>query len=202
MLVAIYATWIAWHPPMPPAPQAPIHIAIPDLQPLESGKWRIITHRMVWKKAVDDMKKRLLDSGFKTTLIEKREPVELHAFDDPRIVDSFKKAGKIKAGWEKKGIDADVLKYKDDDGKTMFKVGLGRFYLSEYAQRTERQIKKLKKPYNYARRTVVIPSYRFVFPAVSKNEAKILWKRLQNIGVGEPVMIQAAEFDKLYGALQ
>jgi len=173
-------------------------MTIPETQSLELGPWRVISRRMVWKKAVDGMQKRLLDAGLKAEVIQKREPVELHAFDDPRIFEKESEAGKVKAMWQKLGIEADVLKHLTKDDQHVFKVGLGRFYMSEYAEAMQEELKKTQKPYHYERRMVSIPSYHFVFPPMTKGEAEIIWKRLQNIGIADPVIIQQSEFKKLY----
>jgi hypothetical protein len=190
--------WFAWNPPIAQTSINSVSIPIPNIKPLDAGPWRVITRRMVWKQGVDDMEERLLDAGLKPEIIQKREPTELHAFDDPRIFQSFGEASKVKAMWNKLGIDADVLNHLTKDDKPVFKVGLGRFYLIEYAQRMQEKLKKTKLPYIYEQRTVTIPGYRFVFPAMSKDEAEILWKRLQDMGVGDPVVIQQQEFEKLY----
>ncbi|MDQ6954537.1 MAG: hypothetical protein Q9M20_03750 [Mariprofundaceae bacterium] len=191
-------TWQAWNPPEIQTQLRQNRLLIPDIQAPEETLWRVVTRRMVWKQAVADMKNRLLKEGFEPEQIQRREPVELHAFDDPRTFKTQAEARKVKAMWEEKGIEADVLKHQTDNNKSVFKVGLGRFYISEYAERTQDQIKKTKQAYSYERRTIRIPSYHFVFPAMHQDKAESLWKRLQNIGVTDPVIVQQREFDKLY----
>jgi len=196
--IAIALTWLAWNPPAAQHTITRVHMPIPDIQNLEAGPWRVITRRMVWKTGVDSMQKRLLNAGFNPQLISKREPVELHAFDDPGIFLTESEAYKVKAKWRELGIEADVLHHLTKDDEQVFKVGLGRFYMSEYAESMQEELKRTKQPYNYERRTVNIPSYHFVFPAMTKSEAQVLWKHLQNMGIADPVIIQASEFEKLY----
>jgi len=196
--VASGLTWQAWNPPNLPTQPKQSYLAVPDMPIAEAVLWRVISRRMVWKQAVDDMEKRLLKEGFEPEIIQRREPVELHTFDDPRTFKTRSEAEKVKARWEKLGIDADLLRHQDEGGKSDFKVGLGRFYISEYAETMQENIKKTLQAYNYERRTVRIPSYRFAFPAMSKSQAENLWKRLQNTGVTDPVIIQKSKFDKLY----
>jgi len=202
MLIFITATisltWLAWNPPIVQNHLTRIHMPIPDIQSLDAGPWRVMTRRMISKQAVDGMKARLLDAGFHPELIQKREPVELHAFDDPRIFKKQSEAGKVKAKWRALGVEADVLHHLTKDDEKVFKVGLGRFYMSEYAESMQEQLKRSKQPYNYERRTVSIPSYHFIFPAMTKGEAEILWKRLQNMGIADPVIMQQNEFERLY----
>jgi len=196
--VSIALTWLAWNPPSIQSHLTRIHMAIPETPSLNAGPWRVMTRRMISKQAVDGMKRRLLEADFHPELVQKREPVELHAFDDPRIFKKQSEAGKIKAKWRALGVEADVLHHLSKDDEKVFKVGLGRFYMSEYAEAMQKQLKKSKQPYNYERRTVSIPSYHFIFPATTKGEAEILWKRLQNMGIADPVIIQQSEFKRLY----
>ncbi len=194
----ISLTWLAWNPPIVQNHLTRIHMPIPDIHSLDAGSWRVMTRRMISKQAVHGMQKRLSDVGFHPELIQKREPVELHAFDDPRIFKTQSEAGKVKAKWRALGVEADVLHHLSKDDKKVFKVGLGRFYMSEYAESMQEKLKRSKQPYNYERRTVSIPSYHFIFPAMTKGEAEILWKRLQNMGIADPVIMQQSEFKRLY----
>jgi len=191
-------TWLAWNPPSLQNRLTRIHIPIPETVSLNSGPWRVVTRRMISKQAVHGMQTRLLEAGLHPSIVQKREPVELHAFDDPNIFIKQSEAEKVKAKWRAMGVDADVLHHLTKDDKKAFKVGLGRFYMSEYAEAMQEQLKKSKQPYNYERRMVNIPSYHFIFPAMTKGEAEILWKRLQNIGLADPVIIQQSEFERLY----
>jgi len=197
-LTFAWLAWLAWYPPAPTHTIHNVRMALPDIEPLDAGPWRILTRRMVWKQAVDDMQKRLNEAGLPAEIIQTREPIELHAFDDPRTFNTFADAGIAKDVWEKQGIDADIAKL-EENGITTYRITLGRFYLTEYAERMQEELKKSQHAYIYDRRTTELPSYRFAFSAMSKSEAAILWKRLENIGLAEPVIIQESEFKKLYG---
>jgi len=195
---SVALTWLAWNPPRIQNHLTRIHMALPETPSLNAGPWRVMTRRMISKQAVNGMRKRLLETNFHPELIQKREPVELHAFDDPRIFKKQSEAGKVKAKWRAMGVEADVLHHLTKNDEKVFKVGLGRFYMSEYAEAMQEQLKRSKQPYNYERRTVSIPSYHFVFPMMTKGEAQILWKRLQNMGIADPVIMQQNEFERLY----
>jgi len=194
----IALTWQAWNPPVVQNHVTRIHMSIPDTPSLNAGPWRVMTRRMISKQAVHGMLERLLEAGFQPKLIQKRELVELHAFDDPQIFKTQSEAAKIKAKWRAMGIEADVLHHLTKDDEKVFKVGLGRFYMSEYAEAMQEQLKKSNQPYNYERRMVSIPSYHFIFPEMTKNEAEILWKRLQNLGLADPIIMQQSKFKSLY----
>jgi len=89
---------------------------------------------------------------------------------------------------------ADILRRAD--GKYM--LGLGRFYLPEYAQLRQETLKTLKKPYKYTQDTKIIPTYRFIFPALSESEAEVLWKNIQDMGAINPVMMTENEFNAMF----
>jgi len=198
--LASFVAWRAWNPPVWLNQAQVLVLSIPNIAPLDAGKWRVVTRRMVWKKAVDGMQRQLHTLDYSLTLIRKREPVELHAFDDVRLFSTKKEAYAAKTWWERQGIDADVLDVSPSGGKPAYRVELGRYYLSAYAEDAQKKIEQAGKPYRYQKRQVMIPSYRFAFPAMTKSEAEILWRRLQNMGIADPVMMQASKFDSLYQA--
>ncbi|MDQ6973864.1 MAG: hypothetical protein Q9M10_03185, partial [Mariprofundaceae bacterium] len=103
-----------------------------------------------------------------------------------------------KTKWEKAHVDADVLDTSSAKNTPVYRVELGRYYLSAYAKEAQQQLDKAGMPYRYQKRQVMIPSYRFAFPTMFKSEAEILWRQLQNMGIADPVMMQAVKFDELY----
>jgi hypothetical protein len=149
---------------------------------------------MVWKEAIASLRDRLYKEGFETQLIVKQEPIELHAFDDARVFKSQASAEKVKNEWRKKKIEAEVLKRE-----ITYVVGLGRFYLTSYAEQMQERLKRIGMPYHYERRTVTIPAYRFVFNPMNKEEATRSWQKLQDLGIADPVMIRESEYQKVYG---
>jgi len=199
MLAAVLA-WQAWNPLLAETRVQKVVFSIPNMVPLDGGQWRVVTRRMVWKKAVDSMRSQLDDLGFPLTLIQKKEPIELHAFDDVRLFSSKKAAYAAKTWWKKRHVDAEVVNILSVEAAVVYRVELGSYYLSAYAKDAQKQLKLAGKPYRYQKRPVMIPSYRFAFPLMPKSEAEILWRRLQNTGIADPVMMQAAKFDDLYQA--
>ena len=198
VLTCFILAWIAWNPPSQSYITQEIHLAIPNIEPIDQGDWRVVTKRMVWKKAVDKMMRMLHEAGFEPLLISKSEPIELHAFDDARYFQEKKDAYAAKTWWEKHHVDADVLKISGDGDKLTFHIALGRYYIAAYADQAQKELEATGRPYRYEKRMVVIPSYRFAFPVMPKSEAEILWKQLQNMGVADPVLMQNSAFEKLY----
>ncbi|PIQ32285.1 MAG: hypothetical protein COW62_07830 [Zetaproteobacteria bacterium CG17_big_fil_post_rev_8_21_14_2_50_50_13] len=190
--------WLAWNPvlvmPQHLHGSPKIIIQVPEQEDAADMLWRVMTRRMVWKKGFEDMQARLVGKGLSPVVLKREEPVELHAYDDVRLFDSFAEANKVKESWLKKGFEADVL----ETGDSLYRVGLGRFYLDEYAGEMEQRLKDAGETYRYERRTVVIPSYRLVFPAQPKQKAQHLWDRLRDMGVASPILMPAREFDQLY----
>jgi len=194
IFVAGWLAWTAWQPPVSTPLPVTVRGNIPENSYAGPEMWRIVTKRMVWKKAIASMRDRLYKEGFETQLVVKQEPIELHAFDDPRVFKTRAEAEKVKKEWLKKKIEAEVLKRE-----ITYIVGLGRFYLTSYAEQMQERLKQIGKPYHYGRRTVVIPAYRFVFKPMEKNKAEKAWKKLQNLGIAEPVMMRESEYQKAYG---
>lgn len=194
IVVCGFIAWQAWQPPATPGQQSSVRASIPQTGDQPQQMWRVVTHRMVWKQAVIELENRLQESGIAMERIMRKEPVELHAFDDPGTFETEAEAYKVKAMWREKGVEADVLKREITYG-----VGLGRFFLIDYAERMQSRLKQIGVPYQYERRTVVIPAYRFASDSMDKPEAEKLWKTLQNMGVGSPVLIPESRFAELYG---
>ncbi len=194
LLLAAWLAWQAWQPPVVTHSGTTVRSTLPVMEDAGPELWRIVTKRMVWKQAISSLRDRLYREGFETELVVKREPVELHAFDDP---DSFKTqadAEKVKAKWRKKKINAEVVKRE-----VTYAVALGRFYLTSYAEQMQSRLKTIGLPYSYERRTVTIPAYRFVFKPMQKDEAEKSWKKLQNLGIAEPAMMKESQFQRLFG---
>ncbi|MES0371064.1 MAG: hypothetical protein ABUK11_02190 [Mariprofundaceae bacterium] len=194
IIAAAWLAWQAWLPPTTVTPSTTVRSSVPENKHAGPELWRIVTKRMVWKKAIASMRDRLYKEGFETQLIVKREPVELHAFDDPYPFKTQAGAERAKEKWRKKKIDAEVIKRE-----VTYAVALGRFYLTSYAEQMQERLKRIGKPYRYDKRTVTIPAYRFVFNPMKKDEATKSWERLQNLGIADPVMMRESEYQKVYG---
>ncbi len=194
LLLAMWLAWLAWQPPVVSQPELTVRTALPEVEDVGPELWRIVTRRMVWKQAIASMRDRLYKEGFETRLIVKREPVELHAFDDPGTFKTLAEARKVESQWKKRKVDAQALKRE-----ITFGVALGRFYITSYAEQMQARLKTIGLPYRYERRTVIVPAYRFVFNPMEKKQAEKSWKRLQNLGIAEPAMMKESEFQRLYG---
>ncbi|MDQ7001410.1 MAG: hypothetical protein Q9N02_01815 [Ghiorsea sp.] len=190
-----WLTWQAWFPPATISQQADVKAWLaerPDLGVQEDEKWRVFTRRMVWSQAVDTFRKRLKEKNIEALVLERKEEVMLHVFDDPRSFTSFTQAANAKKEWHIEEVD--ILKRANGQ----FYLGLGRFYLTAYAERREKALNKTKKAYNYKQRRKVIPTYRFIFPPLPEKEAEILWNTIQEMGAVDPVMMTENEFNATF----
>ncbi|MDQ7003498.1 MAG: hypothetical protein Q9N67_00650 [Ghiorsea sp.] len=190
-----WLAWNAWFPPQIIGKQQDARAWIPErphLDALENEKWRVFTKRMVWKKAVEDLQAKFQENNMNPIILEHKEAVQLHVFDDPRTFVSNKEAQAAKKEWHIESVD--IL--RRSDGKYM--LGLGRFYLPAYAQLRQEALQSLKKPYKYFQDTKIIPTYRFIFPALPEKEAEVLWKTIQDMGAINPVMMTENEFNAMF----
>ena len=214
--------WLVWQPPAPspspvavyaPIPEAPSggsvsqasgHASLASPQQIvaqtrKPPQWRVVTRRIVWSAAVRTLEERLVEAGLSPIKLKRKEPVIMHAFDDAALYRTAEAAEAAKKKWLKKNIEATVIKANIEVNKDIYMVGLGRFYLTEYAEQIQNRLKQIGKPYRYERRTVTIPVYRFTFPARNKRESEKLWQQLQDLGVATPVLMPEKEFQKAYG---
>ena len=191
--LAGWMAWAAWQPPVvaPTASSRPF--ALPE-RPGEAGAlWRVVSRRMIVPKAADALGEMLRKRGLSPLSIRRRETVELHAFDDPHSFAERKAAVRVRDAWKKAGFEAELTL---SDGK--FGVALGRLYMAPYAQSLERRLKLSKRPYVYHRKELEIPTWRFTFAATPYAEAKRLWRRVQETGVADPVLMREARFRRMF----
>ncbi len=224
MAILLGLAWFVWQPPAPAPGPVPVVASLPEppagdmagmSRPKEAAPentaqafappparphlWRVVTRRIVWKAAVRTLEQRLRDAGLQPIKIRRKEPVIMHAFDDASLFATASAAEAARREWQKQHIEATVIKANIEVGKDIYMVGLGRFYLTEYAEQIQNRLKQIGKPYRYERRTVTIPVYRFTFPPRDKRAAESLWQKLQNLGVATPVLMPEKEFRKAYG---
>jgi len=191
-------SWIAWNIWFPPATiseQADVRAWLPDRPNMggkEEEKWRVFTRRMVWDKAVESFQERLKEKGIEAILLERKESVLLHVFDDPREFPSSTEAQKAQEAW---GIE-EVDMIRKENG--MYMLGLGRFYLTAYAEQRQERLKKTGNKYVYEQQKKEIPTYRFIFPPLPEKEAEMLWKSIQEMGAVDPVMMSENEFNATF----
>jgi len=195
-ILLVLLTWLAWtswqSPEVIPGARK-IRAAMPEPMETTPTLWRVVTRRMVLKKAAEAMHARLEETGLRVVTIGRKEDVELHAFDDARTFIKRAEAARAKKVWKKRGFEASIIK---PDAR--FGVALGRLYLAAYAKQLQNRLRKSGMKYRYERRMVNIPTWRFTFPAASHAEAEKLWQRIQSLGVAEPSLMPEKQFQTLY----
>ncbi|MDQ6990057.1 MAG: hypothetical protein Q9M19_09260 [Mariprofundaceae bacterium] len=192
VIMMAWLTWQVWLPEDTLTEQVDVRAWLPerpDSATMKQEKWRVLTRRMVWDKAVEEFQSRLQEKSLEAIVLKRKEAVSLHVFDDPRRFAAKSQAQKAKHTWEI--TDVDIL--KQDDGQYM--LGLGRFFIAQYAKERQVVLDKTMQPYTYEKHTKTIPTYRFIFPALPESEAEILWKTVQDMGAVDPVMMPESEFN-------
>ncbi len=189
-----WATWLVWLPPKQARMPAAVDVYITPPPVANDGLWRVLTHRMVWQQGVHDLQRKLTAMGLSPQLMTRKERVALYVFDDARTFTSLAAARAAQAAWQRHGInDVDVVVKKESYG-----LGLGRYYIMEFAQNTEQRLRSSGLPYKRDQRKVFIPAMRFVFAPMSHSEANVLWQKLQALGLSQPIMIKDKEFKRRY----
>ncbi len=195
MLGLAWLAWNIWFPAKVVPQQIDVKVWLaerPSLGNLEQERWRVFTKRMVWDQAVEQLKTLFKEHHMEPMILSRKEAVQLHVFDDPRTFVSYTDAQAALKEWNVES--ADIL--RKSDGQYM--LGLGRFYLNEYAEQRHHELKKLGKEFVYSQETKIIPTYRFIFPALPEAEAEILWKNIQAMGAIDPVMMTENEFNAMF----
>lgn len=191
-----WLTVVIWFPQPPIIKQADVQASLPerlDIDGVKTERWRVYTRRMVWDKAVEAFQKQLQEKQIDAVVLNRKESVMLHVFDDPRRFLSHTEAEAALQEW--RGMDTiDIL--RQSDGTYM--LSLGRFYLDAYAQQHEENLRKIGKPFVYHKQAKIIPTFRFVFPALTEQEAETLWKNIQDMGAVDPVMMSESEFNATF----
>lgn len=194
LVAAAFAAWISWLPPQPAPALRPARTSY-EAADADTHNWAVLTRPIVWKKAADSLRERLVQNGLQPITIERREKVSLHAFDDERSFARRDEASRAAQEWEKLKVDAQIM--QTDDG---YAVALGRFFMPEYASRMEKQLNALKRPYRYQRRNMEIDVYRFTFLPTGQREAERLWQQVQATGLADPVLMTEAQLKAMFGA--
>jgi len=193
LVLLTWLAWTSWQPPEIISATQKIRASVPKPVDAAPTLWRVVTRRMVWKKAAEAMNQRLEETGVRVIPIGRKEEIELHAFDDARTFAKRKNAAHAKKTWEKRGFEASIIKPDD-----RFGVALGRLYMTAYAKQLQNRLRKSGMKYRYDRRMVSIPTWRFTFPAASHAEAEKLWQQIQSLGVAEPSLMPEKQFQTLY----
>jgi len=195
LCLLLWAGWMVWQPPEPVSlPAQMARQALPDRPGDAPGQWRVVSRRMIVPKAAKALEENLIERGLTPISLAHHEVVELHAFDDPRTFDVREDAVKAREAWKKSGFEAELI---SSDGK--FGIALGRLYMVAYAQALQRRLEQEKQPYTYHRRQVNIPTWRFTFVPATYAEAKLLWSKVQAMGMADPVLMREPRFRSLFG---
>jgi len=195
LCLLFWAGWTAWQPPVPVSPRAQMaHQALPERAGDASGLWRVVSRRMIVPKAAEELGKSLHERGLSAIMVTHQEEAELHAFDDPRSFKTREEAVRVRNEWRKAGFEAELIGSDEDYG-----VALGRLYMVAYAQALQRRLEKERRPYIYHRRLLTIPTWRFSFVPAPYAEAKLLWTRVQAMGMADPVLMPESRFRAMFG---
>ena len=197
--MAALLAWAAWNPPAAPRVGA-VRVELPAGKRAEAARWRVITHRFVWKKGAEALRARLAALGIEPVEIAREEEVEVHAFDDPRLFATEKAARRAAARWRGKGVEAVAIEVELPDGGKAFRVALGRFYLAPYAREQAKRLDATGLAYRYERRTMMLPTWRFATPPLPRAQAEKVFRVLAGSGLGEPRLVPEAEFRRLFGS--
>ena len=210
LLILSALAWLVWQQPAPAPSPAAVRNSIPGV-PLSAHSpnenaiakhpgelWRVVTRRLVTPEAAKALSRSLQKLKLEPIKFERRESIEMHAFDDQFLFSSRKNAAKAQKDWLKRKIKATVIKIDDK----LYTVDLGRFFYIEYAEDLQKQLKKAGKPYRYQRRNVTIPAWRFTFAPTGRQQAGKLWKQLQSSGISMPVLMPEERFQETYGDVQ
>jgi len=206
--------WLVWQSPQPAVQPPTVQVSLPPLNgagrnttdsPAPKGHgevliadhhqlWRVVTHRVMSKEGIRALEKRLVGMHLQPVPIHTTEDMTMHAFDDAELFQTSRKAHLAAAFWQQHDIETTVMKAAEG----VYLLGLGRYYQAKYAEISQKQLDRVGRPYRYQQRRVPIPVVRFTFPAGDKQQAEVLWKKLNVTGVVMPVLISERQFDKLY----
>jgi len=196
LILSGWLAWMAWQPPFISASALSAPHVLPERPGEDAVLWQVLTRRMIVPKAAAAMRATLAERGLSVIPVKRQEQVELHAFDDPRTFAKREDAVRVRDIWKKAGFEAELIK---PDNR--FGVALGRLYLAAYAQALQRRLQKEKRDYAYHRRQLSIPTWRFTFPPLPYSEAKVLWLKVQETGVADPVLMRESRFQITFGRL-
>ncbi|MDQ7012252.1 MAG: hypothetical protein Q9M29_10545, partial [Mariprofundaceae bacterium] len=137
LMLLAWLAFQAWQPPQPAPGHHSVRASLPRQEGQKQELWYVVTRRLVWKQAAKALEKRLRDEGFDPVPLTRKEPVSMHAFDDGRIFKTRQAAEKARKEWQKHGIEANIIKTSIELNKDIYIVGLGRFFLTSYAEQMQ-----------------------------------------------------------------
>ena len=194
---ACWLAWLAWLPEQLPVAPVAVEIYVPPSEEDDGSRWRVVTQRMVWKEAVEDLRRRLQRYGLKAELMTRKEEVPLFVFDDARVFTTLAAASQACLAWRRRGIECDPQKQDQ-----RYKLAIGRYYIPEYARKHEQKLQQSGLAYTLDERTIRIPVMRFIFPAMPHKQAQAVWQQLRQMGVTQPVLMRQQDFERMYAAKQ
>ncbi len=153
-----------------------------DIQ--EQGKWYVVTRAFMLKQAVEDIRKRLPETGHTPELLIRKENASLYAFDDKRTFQLHLRAEMARLEWKKRGIKAVIM-----PNGSGFKVSLGRYLIAGYARQFEKRLELTGMPFSLQMKETKIPVYRFSFQFSSRQEAEKHWQAIKEIGATDPTLM-------------
>jgi len=174
----------------------------PAESPLQSNPhiqkplWRVVTRRVISQEGMTALQKRLAALHLEPLIIQRKENLTMHAFDDAKLYHSSRQAHAAARVWQGHGIETTVIK----TGESIYLIGLGRFFQAKYAESMQKKLDSTGRKYRHQQRTVPIPVRRFTFQPTDKTTAEALWKQLNATGVIMPVLIPENRFQEFYGS--
>ncbi len=162
-------------------------------------RWRVVSQRIILPEAAHALERKLRRQGLRAQLFMRKEAIELHVFDDATLYHGYAQAKAARQRWQQQGID-DAEIYPASGRHGYFRIGLGRYYLDEYALARQQQLEHSGRAFTYARMKKTIPVYRLTFPPGSRQGMAALWQQLHRTGLGQAVQMPETEFHKLYAS--
>jgi len=157
--------------------------------------WRLITRRVISKAGLVALTDRLDQLQLKSIIIQNREDITMHAFDDAELFNSREKAEIAAKVWQSHNIETNVI----DADNGIFLLSLGRFYQAAYATAMQQRLKAIKREFRYQNRTIPIPTWRFTFAPANRASSEKLWRELNQTGVIMPILMSEESFQAQYG---
>ncbi len=197
------SAWFFWQAPQPASNQPPVKVMLPaninmiadSAEENTPQLWRLITRRVISKAGLVALTDRLNQLQLESIIIQNREEVTMHAFDDAVLFKSREKAKVAAKTWQSHNIETNVI----DADNGIFLLSLGRFYQAAYATAMQQRLKAIKRKFRYQNRTIPIPTWRFTFPPADRSSSEKLWRELNQTGVVMPILMSEESFQAQYG---
>ncbi|MFQ5355454.1 MAG: hypothetical protein ACE5DY_02995 [Mariprofundaceae bacterium] len=160
------------------------------------GKWYVVTRAFMLKQGAEDIRKRLLETGYTPELIIRKEKTTLYAFDDKRTFRQRRQAKLAIVEWEKHGVKAAIL--PEASG---FRVSLGRYLIPGYAKEFENRLTLTGIPFSLQMQETEIPTYRYSFQFSTREKAEQNWQTVNEIGATDPTLMDEKRMRLMFGKM-